>query len=81
MNRDLVAMNLVEHMTGTLGSVESTSAAAVAEQSKGSAHGVAALLHELLTGRMVYEEDNLPKLLDRVRKAEIPRPSKLRPSG
>ena len=37
------------------------------------------VLHELLTGRMVYEEDNLPKLLDRVRKAEIPRPSKLRP--
>ena len=35
MNRDLGAMNLVEHMTGTLGSVDSfsiaASAAAVAE--------------------------------------------------
>ena len=38
------------------------------------------VLHELLTGKMVYEEENLPKLLDRVRKAEIPPPSRLRPS-
>ncbi len=32
------------------------------------------LLHELLTGEMVYQEDNVPALLDRVRKAEIPSP-------
>jgi len=37
------------------------------------------VLHELLTGKMVYEEDNLPNLLARVRKAEIPPPSRLRP--
>ncbi|MAT29342.1 MAG: hypothetical protein CMN29_31145 [Sandaracinus sp.] len=37
------------------------------------------VLHELLTGQMLYKEDNLPKLLDRVRKAEIDPPSKLRP--
>lgn len=37
------------------------------------------VIHELLTGKMVYEEDNLPNLLAKVRKAEIPPPSRLRP--
>ena len=37
------------------------------------------VLHELLTGEMVYQEDNLPKLLDRVRKADIAPPSAMRP--
>ena len=37
------------------------------------------VLHELLTGEMVYQEDNLPTLLDAVRKAEIRPPSKVRP--
>ncbi len=37
------------------------------------------VLHELLTGDMVYKEDNLPNLLDRVRKADIAPPSRLRP--
>jgi serine/threonine protein kinase len=32
------------------------------------------LLHELLTGQMVYQEENVPALLDRVRKADIPSP-------
>jgi serine/threonine protein kinase len=36
------------------------------------------LLHELLTGEMVYQEDNIPALLDRVRRAEIPSPRKTR---
>lgn len=31
-------------------------------------------LHELLTGEMVYQGDNVPALLDKVRKAEIPSP-------
>ena len=33
------------------------------------------VLHELLTGRMVYKEENLPKLMDKVRKADIRPPS------
>ena len=33
------------------------------------------LLHELLTGEMLYKEDNVPALLDRVRKADIEPPS------
>ncbi|MBX3252336.1 MAG: serine/threonine protein kinase, partial [Myxococcales bacterium] len=37
------------------------------------------VLHELLTGQMVYQEDNLPRLLDRVRKADVPPPSIQRP--
>ncbi len=37
------------------------------------------VLHELLTGEMVYQEDNLPKLLTAVREAEIEPPSKKRP--
>lgn len=37
------------------------------------------VLHELLTGRMLYQEDNLPRLLDRVRKADITPPSRSRP--
>ncbi|MFT5354545.1 MAG: hypothetical protein ACI9KE_001751 [Polyangiales bacterium] len=36
------------------------------------------VLHELLTGEMVYEADNLPKLLERVRKADVSAPSKSR---
>lgn len=32
------------------------------------------LLHELLTGEMVYQEDNVPALLDKVRKAQIQSP-------
>lgn len=36
------------------------------------------VLHELLTGEMVYEADNLPKLLERVRKADVHPPSKFR---
>ncbi|MEC7526357.1 MAG: protein kinase [Myxococcota bacterium] len=36
------------------------------------------LLHELLTGEMVYQEDNVPALLDRVRKAEVPDPREKR---
>ena len=40
---------------------------------------VGLLLHELLTGQMVYQEDNIPALLDRVRKAEIPSPRAKRP--
>lgn len=39
----------------------------------------AILLHELLTGEMVYQENNIPALLDKVRKADIPSPRKLRP--
>ena len=30
------------------------------------------LLHELLAGEMVYQEENIPALLDRVRKAHVP---------
>lgn len=37
------------------------------------------VLHELLTGKMLYQEDNLPRLLDRVRKADIAPPSRSRP--
>ncbi|MCB9591933.1 MAG: protein kinase [Sandaracinaceae bacterium] len=37
------------------------------------------LLHELLTGEMVYQENNVPALLDRVRKAEIASPRHKRP--
>ena len=37
------------------------------------------LLHELLTGVMVYQEENVPALLDRVRKADVPSPRKRRP--
>ncbi len=36
------------------------------------------VLYELLTGEMLYQQDNLPKLLDAVRKAEIPPPSSKR---
>ncbi|MFK7999443.1 MAG: protein kinase [Polyangiales bacterium] len=36
------------------------------------------VLHELLTGEMVYEADNLPKLLEKVRKADVQAPSKFR---
>ncbi|MFK7985723.1 MAG: protein kinase [Sandaracinaceae bacterium] len=36
------------------------------------------LLTELLTGQMVYQEDNVPALLDKVRKADIPSPRLLR---
>ena len=37
------------------------------------------VLHELLTGEMVYTENNVPALLDKVRKAEIPSPRLKRP--
>ncbi len=37
------------------------------------------VLHELLTGEMVYQENNVPALLDKVRKAEIASPRKRRP--
>lgn len=37
------------------------------------------LLHELLTGEMVYTENNVPALLDLVRKAEIKGPRAKRP--
>jgi serine/threonine protein kinase len=38
------------------------------------------VLYELLTGRMLYQlEDNLPQLLDRVRKAQVEPPSRHRP--
>ena len=33
------------------------------------------VLYELLTGEMLYQEDNIPQLLDKVRKAEIKPPS------
>ncbi len=36
------------------------------------------VLHELLTGEMLYQADNLPELLDRVRKAELKPPSAFR---
>ena len=36
------------------------------------------VLYELLTGEMLYQQDNLPKLLDAVRKAEIRPPSSKR---
>ena len=36
------------------------------------------VLHELLTGEMLYQADNLPELLDRVRKAELRPPSAYR---
>ncbi|MCA9575441.1 MAG: serine/threonine-protein kinase [Polyangiales bacterium] len=36
------------------------------------------LLHELLTGQMLYQAENLPELLDRVRKAEVQPPSAYR---
>lgn len=36
------------------------------------------LLHELLTGEMVYKENNVPALLDQVRKAEIDGPASKR---
>ncbi|MFO0682596.1 MAG: protein kinase [Sandaracinus sp.] len=38
------------------------------------------VLYELLTGRMLYNDDNIPVLLDKVRKAEIAPPEKRRPS-
>ncbi len=37
------------------------------------------VLYELLTGQMLYQEENVPALLDRVRKAEIAPPTSLRP--
>ncbi len=37
------------------------------------------VLHELLTGEMLYQGSNLPELLDRVRKADIAPPSRRRP--
>jgi len=37
------------------------------------------VLYELLIGEMLYREDNIPMLLDRVRKAEIPPPNARRP--
>jgi serine/threonine protein kinase len=37
------------------------------------------LLYEMLTGQMLYLEEDLQRLLDRVRKAEIPPPSTVRP--
>ncbi|MEM9070623.1 MAG: serine/threonine-protein kinase [Myxococcota bacterium] len=37
------------------------------------------VLYEFLTGKMLYEEENLPRLLDAVRKANITPPSRLRP--
>jgi len=37
------------------------------------------VLYEMLTGQMLYLEENIERLLDRVRKAEIPPPSALRP--
>ncbi len=38
------------------------------------------VLYELLTGRMLYQDADVPTLLDKVRKAEIPRPETRRPS-
>lgn len=38
------------------------------------------VLYELLTGRMLYQDVDVPKLLDKVRKADIPRPETRRPS-
>lgn len=38
------------------------------------------VLYELVTGRMMYTEDNIQALLDKVRKAEIPPPETRRPS-
>ena len=38
------------------------------------------VLYELLTGRMLYADADVPTLLDKVRKAEIPRPETRRPS-
>lgn len=38
------------------------------------------VLYELLTGRMLYQEDNVPLLLDKVRKADVNRPETRRPS-
>ncbi len=37
------------------------------------------VLYELLTGEMLYREDNMPLLLERVRRAEITPPSRRRP--
>lgn len=37
------------------------------------------VLYELLTGEMLYQQDNLPKLLDAVRKADVEPPSRKRP--
>src|SRR5690606_11193415 len=37
------------------------------------------LLYEMLTGQMLYYEEDLHKLLDKVRKAEIAPPRTLRP--
>jgi len=37
------------------------------------------VLYELLTGEMLYKEDNIPALLDRVRKADVLPPSLRRP--
>ncbi len=37
------------------------------------------VLYELLTGEMLYQEDNIPALLDRVRKADVLPPSLRRP--
>ena len=36
------------------------------------------VLYELLTGEMLYQEDNIPQLLDKVRKADIEPPSQKR---
>jgi len=38
------------------------------------------VLYELLTGRMLYTDENVVVLLDKVRKADIPPPEKRRPS-
>jgi eukaryotic-like serine/threonine-protein kinase len=38
------------------------------------------LLYEMLTGQMLYLEDDLHRLLDRVRRADIPPPSTRRPN-
>lgn len=38
------------------------------------------VLYELLTGRMLYQEDNVPLLLDKVRKVEVAPPETRRPS-
>jgi hypothetical protein len=37
------------------------------------------VLYELLTGRMLYQEESVPALLEKVRRARVPPPSRLRP--
>jgi len=46
---------------------------------RGDVFSTGVVLYELITGEMLYQEDNIPQLLDRVRKAEVQSPAERRP--